>query len=1089
MRTDPWDVPEITGWGRVPMHAVSHCDPAARLELDGAWRFQLLPTPEIPPAERWAQIEVPGCWTVQEFDDLHGVRDLPQYTNVQMPWPDLPPHPPAANPTGLYEREVTVPGEWAGRRVVLHVGAAESVLLARVNGIDVGVGKDSHLASEFDVTDVIAVGATNTVRLTVVKWSDATFIEDQDQWWHGGITRPVFLYATDPLYLADVHVVAGLAPRSDSKLDYLAEDGTATGTLRVDVKVNAAGGSGTLPIGWSVSAYVDGVGELGPDEEYAADILAHDRVSDWLGLARISAIVPGVVPWSAETPDCRGLTVRLHRADGSIADEAGYRIGFRQVEIIGADLLVNGRRIYIRGVNRHDFHPLTGRVVSPAEMREDLATMKRFGFNAVRTSHYPNDPALLDLADELGLYVIDEADIEAHDHAHELADDPRYLAAFVERVSRMALRDKNHPSVIAWSLGNESDYGANHDAAAGWLRRYDPTRPVHYEGAIKDDWFSAQTASDLICPMYPAIDAIVAHALSGRQTKPLIMCEYSHAMGNSNGTLAEYWAAIESTPGLQGGFIWEFWDHGILQRIDGGRPAGPSGVGYYVDGIAGPGYRWAYGGDFGDLPNDGNFCADGLVFPDRTPKPAMYEHREIAAPVRMELVAAPTNTDDGTASVRVRIKNTQHFRDLSSLAGQWRLVAADGESRTAPATLPVVSPGKTRVIAVPDELLADLPAHGEVWLTLRLTTAGHESWALAGTEVCLPSVCLRSEDRDLLSRSGYSVAPGKTGVTSTPVSPEETPVTPVSLMKTPVTAVSLTETAVTRVSPTETAVTPVSLTTTAATGISVDDDGLLVHPLLSSPPMLSLWRAPTDNDRAGDTTDRWRKWGLEAPTRTLTAIERDGDRTIVRAEYALAAGPVLHEQIITPLIDADGRHAILIEESAVLPAELTDVPRVGTVFETAAWLERAKWFGQGPWESYPDRRTAGAVGQYRARTDSLFTPYLRPQESGGRHDVRWLALTSPEPDQQGITVHLDLPRQVSVTRHRAADLAAAAHHDELVPLDHCVVHIDAAHRGLGTASCGPDTLPQYLVGPGTYRWSWVLALRPAIAPTLNGTAP
>jgi len=1045
MITDPWDAPEITGWGRVPMHAVPHCDPAKRLELDGVWRFQLLPTPQTPPVENWAEIEVPGCWTVQDFDDLHGVRDRPQYTNVQMPWPDLPPHPPAANPTGVYEREVAVPGDWAGRRVVLHVGAAESVLIARVNGIDVGVGKDSHLASEFDVTDAIALGEPNTVRLRVVKWSDATFIEDQDQWWHGGITRSVFLYATDPLYLADVRITAGLAARSDSRLDYLAEDGTATGTLRVDVKVSTANGNGVLPSGWSVSAYLDGVGELGPDEEYAADAAAHDRVSDWLGLARISGTVPGVIPWSAETPDCRGLTVRLHRADGTVADEAGYRIGFRQVEIVGADLLVNGRRIYVRGVNRHDFHPLTGRVVSVAELREDLATMKRFGFNAVRTSHYPNDPALLDLADELGLYVIDEADIEAHDHAHELADDPRYLAAFVERVSRMALRDKNHPSIIAWSLGNESDYGANHDAAAGWLRRYDPTRPVHYEGAIKDDWYSAQTASDLICPMYPSIAQIVEHASSGRQTKPLIMCEYSHAMGNSNGTLAEYWAAIESTPGLQGGFIWEFWDHGILQHIDGGRPAGPSGVGNYVDGVASPGYRWAYGGDFGDVPNDGNFCADGLVFPDRTPKPAMYEHRELAAPVGLELVDAVKGDGTSSAQVRVRIKNRQHFRDLSWLAGEWRLVAADGESRSEPvvlpAVLPVVSPGRTGVISVPDGLLADLPAHGEVWLTLRLTTAGHENWALAGTEVCLPQVCLRAEDRDLLTRLDH--------------------------------AVPILETA--------DVVTRVRFRRTTGTSVSVNDDGLLVHPLLARPPLLSLWRAPTDNDRAGDTTERWRKWGLEAPTRTVTAIERDGERTVVRAEYALAVGAVLHEQVLSSLIDADGRHAILIEECAVLPAELTDVPRVGTVFETAAWLEHAEWFGHGPWESYPDRQAAGSVGRHRARTDSLFTPYLRPQESGGRYGVRWFALSSSQ--QQGIAVHLDLPRQVSITRHRAADLAAAAHHDELVPLDRCVVHIDAAHRGLGTASCGPDTLPQYLIGPGTYRWSWVLA--PGAA-ALNG---
>ena len=287
------------------------------------------------------------------------------------------------------------------------------------------------------------------------------------------------------------------------------------------------------------------------------------------------------------------------------------------MEIRGVDLLVNGRRVLLRGVNRHDFDQHTGRVISSESMRADLVQMKQFNFNAVRTSHYPNDPAFLDLADELGLYVIEEADIETHAFQSTLCDDSRYLAAWVSRVSRMVERDKNHPSVIAWSLGNESGYGSNHEAAAAWVRRYDPSRPLHYEGAIRFDWTSDQGVSDLTCPMYPQLASIVAHATSGRQRHPLIMCEYSHAMGNSNGTLAEHWDAIESTPGLQGGFIWEWWDHGLVQTLPDGSQ------------------RWAYGGDFGDEPNDGNFCCDGLVWPDRTPKPALFEHKQLGAPVRI----------------------------------------------------------------------------------------------------------------------------------------------------------------------------------------------------------------------------------------------------------------------------------------------------------------------------------------------------------------------------------------------------------------------------------------------------------------------
>jgi beta-galactosidase len=989
----PWADPELVGWRRLPMHAIPRA--GAAVPLDGEWRFQLLPSPEAPLADRWTRISVPSCWTMQDFDDIHGVADLPWYTNVQMPWPGPPPLPPAANPAGVYEREVTVPADWAGRRVVLHVGAAESVLLVQVNGTDVGIGKDSHLASEFDITSVVRAGAPAAIRLTVVKWSDASFLEDQDQWWHGGITRPVFLYATDPLYLADVQVAAGLA--------------NGAGVLRADIQVRAAGGA--LPDGWHVSGQLCGTGELGPDKSYAEELAANERVSDWLGLARISAIVPGVRPWSAETPVLHDLLIRLHRADGNVADEACFRIGFRSVEVVGQDLLVNGARVLIRGVNRHDFHPLTGRTVSYADMRADLMTMKRFGFNAIRTSHYPNDPRLLDLADELGFYVVDEADIESHDHAHELASDPRYLAAFLDRVSRMVLRDKNHPSVIMWSLGNESDYGANHDAAAGWTRHADPTRPLHYEGAIKDDWYRGRAASDVACPMYPSISDIVAYATAGRPPeRPLVMCEYSHAMGNSNGTLAEYWAAVETSPGLQGGFIWEFRDHGILQRLSDGRPAGPvAGAGAYSGGIAGPGYRWAYGGDFGERPHDGVFCADGLVFPDRTPKPAMFEHRELAAPVVMEL----------QGSGQVLLRNRQHFRDLTWLAGQWLLTAADTEPLAMPADLPPVPPGGTAAVPIPAELLERMPADGEVWLTLRVTTAVEAESLPRGTELCAPQVCLQREDRGLLVRAGAVAG--------------EPPVV-------------------------------------------LDSDGLLVHPLLASAPVLSLWRAPTDNDRAGGAAARWDDWGLAAPVRTLADVTRDGARTVVRAEYATNAGPVHHEQVLTPLAYADGTSGLHIAETAVLPAGVTDAPRVGSVFETAGPLERAGWFGHGPWETYPDRATA-PVGRYDAPVDSLFTPYLRPQESGGRSGARWLALTDPA--VPGIVVHLDRPRQVSVTRYRAADLAEAAHHAELVPRQGLVVHLDAAHRGLGTASCGPDTLPSYLVGPGTYRWSWTLGMTQA----------
>jgi beta-galactosidase len=1008
------------------MHAVDRRP--GSLSLDGRWRFQLLLTPDAPLTEEWSELVVPGCWTMQD------PRDLPQYTNVQMPWPEYPPLSPAANPTGVHERDFDVPADWAGRRIVLQAGAAESVLIAEVNGHAVGIGKDSHLASEFDVTDAVRPGERNTVRLTVVKWSDASHIEDQDHWWHGGITRSVLLYATDPLYLADVKVQADQG-----------------GSLRVDCQVRDA--RGPLPRGWYLSGDLDGIA-LAQNAEFDRVNEETERVSEFLGEAQLCTRVRDVRPWSAETPALYGLTVRLHRADGGIADTSYHRIGFRTVEIRGRDLLVNGERVFIRGVNRHDFHPLTGRTVTRAEMRADLETMKRFGFNAVRTSHYPNDPALLDLADELGLYVVDEADIESHDHAHEIADDPRYLPAFVDRVSRMVLRDKNHPSVVIWSLGNESDYGANHDAAAGWVRHHDPTRPLQYEGAAKSDWSSREVASDIVCPMYASIDEIVSHAVSGDQTKPLILCEYSHAMGNSNGSLADYWAAIESTPGLQGGFVWEFWDHGILQDLSDGRPAGPGAPNAFADGVTAPGYRWAYGGDFGDTPNDGAFCADGLVFPDRTPKPAMYEHRELAAPVRLSYEGG-----------QLRIHNRQHFRDLSWLAGEWVLSAEEAGTRTAPAELPHVPPGGSAVVEPPAEFSAGpgggCDGDGEAWLTLRVTTAGDEPWARRGTEVCTPQVRLREKPaaqpplRASVPALSLAEAPAPSSSPARSASPS-----PASALA-PASRISGTA-SVSAVSG------PASITAVSGPAFEIDAAGLLVHPLLAAPPVLSLWRAPTDNDLLGGVAQRWQELGLDRLVHKPVSAESRDDRVTVLSAYPTAAGMVQHEQVFSVLPDG----GLLIEETAVVPDALTDVARVGTVFETVEGLDRMEWYGQGSWESYPDRRAGAPVGHHSSRVDALFTPYLRPQESGGRCGVRRFSLLSETGG--GLSVRLDAPRQVSVTRYRAADLAAAAHHDELAPLPRCVVHLDAAHRGLGTASCGPDTLPSYRVGPGVHRWAWVL---------------
>jgi beta-galactosidase len=982
------------------MHCVPHLD---RLELDGRWRFQLLPRPDAETSPgAWADTEVPGCWT------MRGFGDLPHYTNVVMPFALLPPEVPEANPTGVYEREFLVPERWDGRRIVLHVGAVESVVIATLNDREIGISKDSHLAAEFDVTDHLRPGP-NVLRLRVVKWSDASYIEDQDQWWHGGITRSVFLYATGPVYLADIRartLLSGDGP--EGRLDLHVEVGSRgvvldpawsvearleglEQVLRADVLGEVPGGPAHISqleraviLGDAAGVDLPGL-ERAALESMAWPSVARSTMPPPAGSVELHAVVPGIEAWSSERPRLYRLTVGLRSPAGELVEETAIRVGFRRVEVDGLDLLLNGRRVLLHGVNRHDFDQRTGRVISVEAMRADLVLMKRFGFNAVRTSHYPNDPAFLDLCDEIGLWVIAEADIESHAFMDTLCDDPRYLNAWMERVSRMVRRDKNHPSVILWSLGNESGYGVNHDAAAAWVRRYDPTRPLHYEGAIRFDWASDQPVSDLTCPMYPPIASIVAHARSGQQRHPLVMCEYSHAMGNSNGTLGEYWDAIETTEGLQGGFIWEWWDHGLRQQLPDGRT------------------RWAYGGDFGDVPNDGNFCADGLVWPDRTPKPALWEHRCIAAPVRVS--ARPGDLAEG----RIRIENRGAFRDLAWLRATWD-VSVDGRTVDAgELDLPECGPGEQATAAVPARQ-GSVAEGGEVWLTLRFRTAAADAWAPEGFEVAVAQLPVKAPARSPLAR-----VPRTPGV------------------------------------------------------VPVDDAGEVISPVLALPPRLALWRAPTDNDRIAGLGAAWDRWGLARLERRLVSKEERDEGLVVRSEYVTEAGIVVpHEQRLRGL-EGGG---VLVEESVEIPGTLADLARVGTVLETVEGLEELEWFGGGPHETYPDRSRGGVIGTWRSSVTDQHVPYIRPQESGGHADVRWLTLRGGRGG--GLRLLLDRPRQVSATHFRAADLAAASHADELVARAATLVHIDAAHRGLGTASCGPDTLPEYLVGPGTYRWAWAL---------------
>ena len=959
----PWADPEVTAIGRMPMHVPLPLGDDARKSLDGQWHFELFDSPDEVPAtavtghtptgER--TVGVPGNWTVQD------VGDHPHYTNVQMPFPGPPPNLPAHNPTGVYRRTFTTGRGWKRHRVVLHIGGAESVHAVYLNDRFIGYGTDSRLPSEYDVTDALVSG-TNHLAIVVMRYSAQSYVEDQDQWWMAGLHRSVWIEARTPAHIADVVCAADL------------DLATGEGRLRVDTRVAF---TGEPTRGHLVRTTLFDAGDRRVGKVTQAKVPhAHHAAYVFEGhVARCEFTVPRVKAWSAETPNRYRAEVELLDPTGAVLERTHQWVGFRHVEVRDRQLLVNGRRIWVFGVNRHDHHPVRGKAVTVDDMRADIITMKRHNITAVRTSHYPNDSRFLDLCDELGMYVVDEANIESHAYNTSLCEDSRWRSTWLARGSRMVERDRNHPSVILWSLGNESGYGSHHDALAGWIRRIDPSRPLHYEGAVfHAGWVEGGLqSSDIVCPMYAPIEAIRLYGESGWGNRPLILCEYSHAMGNSNGSLADYWDVITSTPGLQGGFIWEWKDHGIVQRLPDGST------------------RLAYGGQFGDQPHDGNFVADGLVGSWGEPHPAMREVAWVHRPVTVS-----TARRKGT----VRVANRQSFVGLGWLRAEWELTLDGAVVRRGAWRLPDVAPHTHIDLPLP----CPLPTEpGEARFTVRWFTRNDSEWAPAGHLVAWDSLPLPT------STTRKDVAPstsagGGTGATSSP-------------------------------------------------------EGVVV-----SGPMLSIWRAATDNDGfklLPDLRERIKVGGTALTTWLQAGLDHR------------PADELVQHRCTTRDIDGGREY----RHSVVVPEELADLPRIGVTFELPARFSQVRWHGRGPHENYPDRNSSAMPGIWQQAPDAM--PYLVPQEFGLRTDCRWIELIDPE---SGEVLRVDVlqPRSMhfSATRHTAAQLYEASTATELHTSPNLVVHLDVAHRGLGTASCGPDVLPKYRIPAGTYRFAYRLTPSP-----------
>lgn len=980
------------GEGRLPPRAIAPGD-AAVVTLDGEWRFRLVAgvgaatagfeTPTFDDGE-WTTLAVPSCWQMAGLRDGAGRLlprgrarfGVPAYTNLIFPFPVDPPHVPDANPTGEYRTRFRV-DVVAGSRYALRFDGVDSAFAVWVNGVPLGWGTGSRLPTEFDVTAALRAG-DNLLCVRVHQWSAGSYLEDQDMWWLSGIFRSVTLRELPAGGIGDFFVHA----------DYDHE--TGEGVLRVDTDVPA----------------VVSIVELGVVIDSGASLR-----------------IPRVDPWSAESP--RRYRTTLTSAGGTLRTH----VGFRTVRILDGRITVNGRPIRFRGVNRHEWHPDTGRTLDAETMRADVELMKQHNVNAVRTSHYPPDPRFLDLCDEYGLWVVDECDLETHGFflvgwENNPSADPRWRPAYLDRMRRMVERDKNHPSVVLWSLGNEAGVGDNLRAMAELARGRDTTRPVHYEGDPDSGYV------DVYSRMYPDPDEVAligeraepgtrdASADAHRRGLPFILCEYAHAMGNGPGGLGEYEELFDRHPRLQGGFVWEWIDHGIRQVAGDGPNAGAQ--------------FFAYGGDFDEPVHDGNFVVDGLVFPDREPSPGLLEYKAVIAPIRLAV-----QVESGSRAPLLLVANRHDHIGTQALRFVWSVDVEGAPVAGGEVPVPVVGPHGRTTVRLPgaiEKSAAD--ATGEAWLTVSAVTA----WAGPGVP------------------AGHEIAWTQHRLTVPAGRPPRVPSSP-----------------------------PRRDADGWTVGAARFDAAGHLCALGSMPvvgPRLDLWRAPTDNDlgRRGPAA-AWARLGLHRLQHRLIDVRVEGDTLIVASMSMPAGSDAGMRTDIGWTANGDGGVDVDVTVTPVgrfeaaryreVPGtDAATVPRIGVRLGLPGGADRFEWFGLGPGESYADSASAVRVGRFTSDLAGLRTPYVRPQENGNRRAVRWGRLSWPD----GRAVRITAAATVDCTiRPWTSEALAAAHHPtDLRPDGTTWLNIDAAQHGLGSASCGPDTFPRHRLYPHRLSYSFTL---------------
>ena len=957
-----WENHQITGIGRREARTAFYKDSQSRISLNGEWKFKYIDAPELSPegfekpgvGNEWDNIDVPSVWQLRGYDKMH-------YTDVLYPFPINPPYVPDENPTGIYKKIVNLDDQWVQKDTILKFHGVDSAFDVWVNGNYVGFSKVSRLPSEFDITEFVKSGE-NDVTVRVYKWSDGTYLEDQDMWWLSGIYRDVELINEEKNAVLDVQI--------DGSLD----DSYTNGLFTSKIKMKQAGTNIKWKLSYKGEAVFEGEASFKDKEIY------------------ISADIPSVHTWTAETPELYDFTISTD------TQEVTVRCGFRRIEIKDKNFCVNGQVILLNGVNHHDYNPKEGRTVTREQMEDDIRLMKQYNINAVRCSHYPANEYFYDLCDEYGLYVINEADLECHgfewvENYTWITDDESWKNVYVDRSVRMVKRDRNHPSIIMWSMGNESAFGCNFRSAAQAIRELDDTRLIHYEGDFEAE------VTDVYSTMYTRLKGlkeIAEYEVKG--DKPHVMCEYGHAMGNGPGGLKAYQDMYRKYKRLQGGFLWEWYDHGIYTEEKDKK--------YYK-----------YGGNYGDFPTNGNFCIDGILMPDRTPSPGMEEYKQIIAPVEITAVEGSMN--------KLQIRNYYDFLNLDTTTLYWEVKAEDQTIQDGTVEELSVAPHEGKIIALPITAF-ELQENTDYYLNLTVCQKEERNYAPAGYEIKKVQIPMQ------IRKDGFSVretadklqvTEGQGGLTV-----ENSRVT-------------------------------AKFSTVFGKLISFGKDG---KEYLTEGPRMNVYRATIDNDmyKKEDWMNKYFIQKPVEETEYVSCLKED-DKVIVRIGtffscYNQSWG---FECDYTYTVYSCGQMKVEIQGKAVQRGKLEPafLPRIGVIMKGNKNFQKTMWYGMGPGESYVDSKAASIMGIYENTVDGMMTDYVFPQENGHHEQVKWFRIGD---GKDGLLCKMEEKLGLNLANYTDESLEKAQHPFEIEKADDVIIHLDYRQSGLGSNSCGEEQLEE-----------------------------